>query len=65
MGGTVPPDTGSYGVTVAVGSTPELTPMVVLTLKCRPSCSPVPEGLHSNRGCLITGHWVIHRPSKE
>ncbi|KAB1257067.1 Neuroplastin [Camelus dromedarius] len=43
MGGTVPPDTGSYGVTVAVGSTPELTPMVVLTLKCRPSCSPVPE----------------------
>lgn len=50
-------------VAVTVGSTPELTPLVILTLKYRLSCSPVPEGLHSGGGCLSrTARWLVgHR----
>lgn len=49
-------------IAVTVSFTAELTTVVVLTLKYRLSCFPVPEGLHSGRGYLVTASWAVCLP---
>lgn len=49
------------GVTLTAGSSGELTPAVILTLKDW-LVLLMPEGLHAVRGCLITDTWVVCLP---
>lgn len=52
-------------IAVTVGSTAELTSLVIRTLKYRLSCFPGPEGLRSGRGYLVTASWALCLPETQ